>query len=198
MKAPTIASAIGVNAKKTNEVAAAPAVQVLTPMGKSILYLVQRSAAKYANSLLLSSPLPPSSLPSRSSLLFLFASFSLGTNGKHRNEQFLPGRMAFVFDLEDEFPQELPTTLLRSKEDCPKEVNALAGRIDAALLDKVTKVMSFLRQGSKTHKKLKKKDKPNTEDGTKEKGMSFLLPLLPLFFFIYHLFAFYIFYLSLF
>jgi hypothetical protein len=89
--------------------------------------------------------------------------------------------MAFVFDLEDEFPQELPTTLLRSKEDCPKEVSALAGKIDATLLENITKVMNFLRQGSKTHKKLKKKEKPTAEiEEAKEKGMPTALSLLAL------------------
>lgn len=71
----------------------------------------------------------------------------------------MPGRMAFVFDLDDEFPQELPTTLLRSKEDCPKEALSMAGRIDPLILEKVSKVLTFLRQGSKSQKKLKKKDK---------------------------------------
>eukprot|EP00026_Physarum_polycephalum_P004660 Phypoly_transcript_04682.p1 GENE.Phypoly_transcript_04682~~Phypoly_transcript_04682.p1 ORF type:complete len:686 (+),score=202.70 Phypoly_transcript_04682:116-2059(+) len=86
-----------------------------------------------------------------------------------RNEQFLPGRMAFVFDLEDDFPQELPTTLLRSKEDCPREVNSLVGKVDPALLEKVAKVMNFLRQGSKTHKKMKKKEKPAPDAKVEEK-----------------------------
>jgi len=127
MKPPTIASALG--AKKV-EATAAPAVPVLTPMGKSILRLINKKPTK--------------------------------------NELFLPGRMAFVFDLEDEFRQELPTTLLRSKEDCPKEVDALAGKIDSVLLEKITKVLNFLRQGSSTHKKLRKKEKAGAAEETKE------------------------------
>ena len=37
-----------------------------------------------------------------------------------RNELFLPGRMAYVVDLEDDFTEsDIPTTLIRSKADCP-------------------------------------------------------------------------------
>uniref|UniRef100_A0A3B3BS05 IK cytokine n=1 Tax=Oryzias melastigma TaxID=30732 RepID=A0A3B3BS05_ORYME len=37
-----------------------------------------------------------------------------------RNELFLPGRMAYVIDLDDEFTDtDIPTTLIRSKADCP-------------------------------------------------------------------------------
>jgi len=37
-----------------------------------------------------------------------------------RNELFLPGRMAYVVDLEDDFGEsDIPTTLIRSKADCP-------------------------------------------------------------------------------
>jgi len=37
-----------------------------------------------------------------------------------RNELFLPGRMAYIVDLEDDFTEsDIPTTLIRSKADCP-------------------------------------------------------------------------------
>ena len=37
-----------------------------------------------------------------------------------RNELFLPGRMAYVVDLEDDYAEsDIPTTLIRSKADCP-------------------------------------------------------------------------------
>lgn len=37
-----------------------------------------------------------------------------------RNELYLPGRMAYVVDLEDEYADtDIPTTLIRSKADCP-------------------------------------------------------------------------------
>lgn len=42
-----------------------------------------------------------------------------------RNEMFLPGRMAYVFQVDDDYTDtDIPTTLLRSKADCPTlEVN---------------------------------------------------------------------------
>ena len=45
-----------------------------------------------------------------------------------RNELFLPKRMAYVIDLEDEETDtDVPTTLIRSKADCPNvEVNFTA------------------------------------------------------------------------
>ena len=37
-----------------------------------------------------------------------------------RNEHFLPGRMAYLIELEDEMAEsDIPTTVLRSKVDCP-------------------------------------------------------------------------------
>ena len=37
-----------------------------------------------------------------------------------RNELFLPRRMAYVIDLEDDFNEsDIPVTLIRSKADCP-------------------------------------------------------------------------------
>ena len=37
-----------------------------------------------------------------------------------RNELFLPRRMAYVVDLEDEYADaDVPTTIVRSKADCP-------------------------------------------------------------------------------
>uniref|UniRef100_A0A8C4SR22 IK cytokine n=1 Tax=Erpetoichthys calabaricus TaxID=27687 RepID=A0A8C4SR22_ERPCA len=49
--------------------------------------------------------------------------------GGERNELFLPGRMAYVVDLEDEYADtDIPTTLIRSKADCPTmEVKQLSG-----------------------------------------------------------------------
>ena len=43
-----------------------------------------------------------------------------------RNELFLPKRMAYVVELDDEFADtDIPTTLIRSKADCPTlEVSA--------------------------------------------------------------------------
>lgn len=49
-----------------------------------------------------------------------------------RNELFLPGRMAYVVDLDDEFTDtDIPTTLIRSKADCPSmEVLSFVARAE--------------------------------------------------------------------
>ncbi|KAK9080145.1 hypothetical protein SSX86_001820 [Deinandra increscens subsp. villosa] len=36
------------------------------------------------------------------------------------NDIFLPGRMAFIFDMESGFSHDIPTTVYRSKADCPE------------------------------------------------------------------------------
>lgn len=37
-----------------------------------------------------------------------------------KSELFLPNRMAYVIDLDDEYAEsDIPTTLMRSKADCP-------------------------------------------------------------------------------
>ncbi|CAI5477698.1 unnamed protein product, partial [Closterium sp. Yama58-4] len=76
------------------------------------------------------------------------------------NEFFLPGRTSFVFDMDDEFRSEIPTTVHRSKADCPPPQDLVSASQDAPVLDRVTHVISYLRLGSsaKAHKK-KKKDK---------------------------------------
>ena len=46
-----------------------------------------------------------------------------------RNELFLPRRMAYVIDLEDDFNEsDIPVTLIRSKADCPTMEVSVADR----------------------------------------------------------------------
>ena len=82
-----------------------------------------------------------------------------------RNESFLPGRMAYVFDLEDEFSEsDLPTTLIRSKADCPNlEVHTTLSTNDI-VINKLTQILAYLRQGSKDKHKKKKDKKHKTDD----------------------------------
>lgn len=81
-----------------------------------------------------------------------------------RNEAFLPGRMAYVFDLEDEFSEsDLPTTLIRSKADCPNlEVHTTLSTNDI-VINKLTQILAYLRQGSKDKHKKKKERKHKSE-----------------------------------
>uniref|UniRef100_A0A3P9N621 IK cytokine n=1 Tax=Poecilia reticulata TaxID=8081 RepID=A0A3P9N621_POERE len=78
---------------------------------------------------------------------------------QERNELFLPGRMAYVVDLDDEFTDtDIPTTLIRSKADCPSMEAQTTLTTNDIVISKLTQILSYLRQGTR-HKKMKKKDK---------------------------------------
>ena len=81
-----------------------------------------------------------------------------------KNEAFLPGRMAYVFDLEDEYSEsDLPTTLMRSKADCPNlEIHTTLSTNDI-VINKLTQILAYLRQGTKDKHK-RKKDKKHKSD----------------------------------
>jgi IK cytokine len=80
-----------------------------------------------------------------------------------RNEHFLPGRMAYLIELEDEMETEdIPTTVLRSKADCPGMESQATLSTNDIVINKLTQILSYLRQGGKHGKKVKK---------TKEKEM---------------------------
>lgn len=66
---------------------------------------------------------------------------------------------AYVFELDDEYAEsDIPTTLLRSKADCPtQEVTTLS--TNDIVINKLTQILSYLRQGARAGKKGKKKDK---------------------------------------
>jgi len=101
-----------------------------------------------------------------------------------RNELFAPGRMAYVIELEDENAEtDIPTTLLRSRKDCPgQEVNLsdfimIFGLIkhfkqsqatlstNDIVINKLAQILSYLRQGKNQSKKAKKlKEKAGMEN----------------------------------
>lgn len=81
-----------------------------------------------------------------------------------RNELFLPGRMAYVVDLEDEYADtDIPTTLIRSKADCPTMEAQTTLTTNDIVISKLTQILSYLRQGTR-NKKLKKKDKGRLDE----------------------------------
>ncbi|XP_056140524.1 protein Red [Lampris incognitus] len=81
-----------------------------------------------------------------------------------RNELFLPGRMAYVVDLDDEYADtDIPTTLIRSKADCPSMEAQTTLTTNDIVISKLTQILSYLRQGTR-HKKLKKKDKGKLDE----------------------------------
>ncbi|KAL7136932.1 hypothetical protein ABFS83_10G062400 [Erythranthe nasuta] len=74
------------------------------------------------------------------------------------NEMFLPGRMAFIFNMENGFSHDIPTTVYRSKADCPVPEEMVTVSVDGSVLDRIAKIMTYLRLGS-SGKVLKKKKK---------------------------------------
>eukprot|EP00794_Sanderia_malayensis_P007376 gene7376-8196_t len=77
-----------------------------------------------------------------------------------RNDLFTPGRMAYVFDIEDEYGEsDIPTISIRSKADCPVLENQSTVTTNDIVVNKLTQILSYLRQGVRTSKKHKKKDK---------------------------------------
>ncbi|XP_026665097.1 suppressor of mec-8 and unc-52 protein homolog 2 [Phoenix dactylifera] len=80
------------------------------------------------------------------------------------NEMFLPGRMAFIFNMEDGFTNDIPTTLHRSKDDCPVLEEMVTVSVDGSVLDRIAKIMQYLRLGS-SGKVLKKKKKEKDMKG---------------------------------
>merc|ERR1711990_1325765 len=74
-------------------------------------------------------------------------------------ENFLDGRMAYVFELEDEYAEsDIPTTLMRSKADCPDAQDHLSKSQNDIVLNKLTQILSYIRTGNKKKKGNKKMD----------------------------------------
>ncbi|XP_064636750.1 protein Red-like [Lineus longissimus] len=91
------------------------------------------------------------------------------TKAPERNELFLPRRMAYVVDLEDDYgDSEIPTTLIRSKADCPSLESTTTLTTNDIVINKLTQILSYLRQGRRDRKRAKK-DKGKKEDERKEK-----------------------------
>ncbi|CAD6268994.1 unnamed protein product [Miscanthus lutarioriparius] len=74
------------------------------------------------------------------------------------NELFLPGRMSFIYNMEEGVTNDIPTTLHRSKADCPVPEEMVTVSVDGSVLDRIAKIMTYLRLGS-SGKVLKKKKK---------------------------------------
>lgn len=84
-----------------------------------------------------------------------------------RNELFMPGRMAYVIELDDDIAEsDIPTTLIRSKADVPViegEIQTLT--TNDIVINKLAQILSYLRQGGRGKKnKRRDKDKPLLKD----------------------------------
>ncbi|XP_055914261.1 protein Red [Eupeodes corollae] len=80
-----------------------------------------------------------------------------------RHEHFMPGRMAYIIDLDDDNAEsDIPTTLVRSKYDVPvnhEDTNTLT--TNDIVINKLSQILSYLRSGGRNKKNRKRdKDKP--------------------------------------
>ncbi|XP_014675503.1 PREDICTED: protein Red-like [Priapulus caudatus] len=82
-----------------------------------------------------------------------------------RNELFLPRRMAYVIELDDDFADsDVPTTTIRSKADCPSVESQTTLSTNDIVIQKLTQVLSYLRSGERRKKK-KEKGKADAPKG---------------------------------
>jgi IK cytokine len=86
------------------------------------------------------------------------------------NELFLPHRMAYIIDLENSDGQQenendkgthalddIPTTLIRSKADCPNAETTTTMSNNDIVINKLTQILSYLRHSKRDLKRQKKK-----------------------------------------
>ncbi|KAG5899643.1 hypothetical protein JTB14_036016 [Gonioctena quinquepunctata] len=73
-----------------------------------------------------------------------------------RSELFVPGRMAYVIDLDEEADSDIPTTLIRSIADVPSFELTTTVTTNDIVINKLTQILSYLRQGNRKNKKNKK------------------------------------------
>ncbi|KAK9743096.1 hypothetical protein RND81_03G217000 [Saponaria officinalis] len=90
------------------------------------------------------------------------------------NEMFLPGRMAFIFDMENVYSHDIPTVLHRSKADYPVPEETVTVNVDGSVLERIGKIMFYLRLGS-SGKVLKKKKKDKQTRVHNEFGQNVLM-----------------------
>ncbi|KAL6072587.1 IK cytokine [Balamuthia mandrillaris] len=76
-------------------------------------------------------------------------------------ETFLKGRTTFVFHLSGNGAMsELPTVLMRSKEDCPQVPPKMrSGELPEALLEQLQNIMKYIHPSSRAHSKMRRKRK---------------------------------------
>ncbi|KXZ49037.1 hypothetical protein GPECTOR_23g124 [Gonium pectorale] len=75
-------------------------------------------------------------------------------------EMYQPRRPAFVYDFdnEDSLDTDIPTTLRRPKSECPPVSEALFAGVDNAVLDRIAKILSYVRTTA-DGKRLKRRDR---------------------------------------
>ncbi|KAF5281718.1 hypothetical protein FQA39_LY17739 [Lamprigera yunnana] len=91
-----------------------------------------------------------------------------------RNELFAHGRMAYVIDLDDESESDIPTNIIRSKADVPTSELTATLTTNDIVINKLTQILSYLRQGNRKNKKnkrnLDRKDYDDSEQQEEGRG----------------------------
>ena len=72
-----------------------------------------------------------------------------------KNDLFLPNRMAYIVDLNDE-ETDIPITSIRSKAECPSNENNLTLTTNDIVINKLTQIIAYLRHGKRNKKNVKK------------------------------------------
>lgn len=73
-----------------------------------------------------------------------------------RSELFVPGRMAYVVDLDEDADTDIPTTLIRSKAEVPSLNSTPTLTTNDIVINKLAQILSYLRQGARRGRKGKK------------------------------------------
>ena len=85
------------------------------------------------------------------------------------NELFMPGRMAYVMELEEEGESDIPTTSIRSKKDVINNEKQTTLSTNDIVINKLTQILTYLRAGNKARRK--KKDKMEDLVGLEEDSL---------------------------
>lgn len=88
-----------------------------------------------------------------------------------RNDLFLPGRMAYNIELDDDNAEsEIPTTIIRSRSDIPiVKGDTQTLTTNDIVINKLAQILSYLRQGGRGKKNKKRdKDKPLFKSGNEK------------------------------
>ncbi|GJQ79825.1 hypothetical protein Trydic_g23289 [Trypoxylus dichotomus] len=76
-----------------------------------------------------------------------------------KSDLFIPGRMAYVIDLDDDAETDVPVTLIRSRADVPALESTTTLSTNDIVINKLTQILSYLRQGNRKGKKNKRNDR---------------------------------------
>nr|XP_027204390.1 protein Red-like [Dermatophagoides pteronyssinus] len=84
-------------------------------------------------------------------------------NLPEKNELFRQGRMAYQYDLTNDFPEnEIPTTIIRSKAECPNLDAYNSISTNEIIMNKLIQIWTHIRQGSSKKQRRKFESLPSS------------------------------------